>query len=36
MLRKITTGVFNSSSKSQKKKLASKGHINKINNTINS
>ena len=36
MLRKITTGVFNSSSKRQKTKLASKGHINKINNTINS
>ena len=36
MLKKITTGVFNSSSKRTKSKIASKGHTNRINNATNS
>ena len=31
MLKKITTGVFNSSSKRAKKKIISKGHTDRIN-----
>ena len=36
MLKKITTGVFNSSSKRAKKKIISKGHTDRINKATNS
>ena len=36
MLKKITTGIFNSSSKRTKNKIASKGHTNRINIATNS
>ena len=36
MLKKITTGVFNNSSKRAKKKIISKGHTDRINKATNS